>query len=128
MPPSARSRSAIRTSRGTLKAPMAGQPSACHWMMRRRSHARATEPIPRRESLFARRASVQRVLDRPSQIKQPLLDQDRHVADIGYRFPPLLKDAGLPCKLVCKLVALRLIDCRLFLGFVLHFPQLLGFL
>src|SRR5438105_4244072 len=131
MPPSARSRSAIPMSRGTPKGPMAGRPSACHWMMRRRNHARATKPISPlavRKSLFARRIGVQGVLDRPSQLEQSLFDQDRYVAYIGDRFPPVLKDTRLPCELVRKLLALRLIGRRLFLRLVLRFPQFLGFL
>src|ERR1700692_3935312 len=75
------------------------------------------------KSLFRPRVGVQYVLDRLSQIKQPLLYKDGHVTHIGGGFPPILKDARLPRKLTRKLIALRLIG----VWRVLHFPHLLGF-
>ena len=95
--------------------------------MPRRSRVPANRPIAAANQALRHwlgRVGVHRGLDRAAQIKQPLFDQDRHVADIGCRLPPILENAGLPRQLVDKRVVLRLIGVWL----VLHVAQLLGFL
>src|SRR5665213_3474070 len=116
-PPSARSRSAIPTSRGIAKAPTAGSPPAFRCRrIPRRNRVRAN-----RRSLRLR-AGVQAGLHRGRQIEQSLLAQHPHVAVFGGRFPPVLENPGLPAKLAGELVHRSLIRVRL----VLQVPPLLG--
>ena len=118
-PPSARSRSAIRMSPGIAKEPTAGSPPACRCKMPRPSRVRANRAMVRRDVKMSsgcslcRRVGVHRGLDRTAQIKQPLLDQDGHVAHIGCRFAPVLENARLPRQLVGERVVLRLIGVGL---------------
>ena len=95
-------RSAIRMSPGIAKAPTAGLPPACRCKMPRRSRARANSAPGKCRRLSCSRlgrVAVHRGLDRAAQIKQPLFDQDGHIADIGCRFPPILENARLPRQL-----------------------------
>src|SRR5579863_3663017 len=127
MRPSAPAHSAIQTSPGIPKAPMAGSPPACRCRMPPPSRVPASRPIAADKSGVASRLGrigVHRGLDRAAEIKQPLFDQDGHVADIGCGLPPILEYAGLPRQLVHKRVVLCLIGVWL----VLHVAQLLGFL
>src|SRR3984957_18467078 len=123
--PSAPSPSAIRMSHGIPKGPMAGAPPAFPWKMPRQSSVQTNSRSSRltNRSLFRRRIGVQDVLDRTSQIKQPLLDENRHIADVLGRFSPILENARLPRKAIGEFIALRLVGIRP----VLQFPHLLGF-
>src|SRR5665213_1459040 len=84
--PSALSPSAIQMSPGIARGPMAGVAPAFLWRMPRQSRVPANSPSSIRptgwETLFRHRVGVQVFLDCTCQIEQPLLDENRYVADI----------------------------------------------